>query len=81
MVQSALPDAETPRMVEVSESGLVVPLLVAAPHTVGGPDAIIVESTPVVFYFSIPVLIMNCNIGHRLLPLHFACYTFLFSTC
>lgn len=57
------------------------PLPVAVPHRVGGPDAVIVESTPVVLYFRVPVLTINHNIGHCLLPLYFPCYTLLFSTC
>lgn len=81
MVQPAVSDFGTTRMAEVSELGQGGPLPIAAPHTVGGPDVINVESTPVVFYFRVPILIINRNIGHCLLPLYFPCYTLLFSTC
>lgn len=57
------------------------PWLVAASHPVGGPQGITVESTPVVFYFRVPVLTINHDIVRRLLPLYFPGYTLLFSTC
>lgn len=44
-------------------------------------SAVIVEATPVVVLFCFPVLMINHNIGHCLLPLYFSCYTWLFSTC
>lgn len=59
----------------------VVPLLAAAPHVGGGPDAVTVGPHPWVFHFSVPGLIISCNIGHCLLPLYFPCSTLLFSTC
>lgn len=68
MVQPALPDPRTTRVAEVSQLGGGG----GGGHLAGGwPNAVSVESTPWLFYSSIPILIINHNIGHCLPPLYF----------
>lgn len=63
-VQPALPDPRTPRVTEVSQQ-------VGGRLAGGWPDAVSVEATLWWFYSSIPILIINHNIGHGFLPLYF----------